>query len=97
MEPSILLKLLPQMPLCWYGSNRGGDIPNDPGAYLLEIFLKKAVQFSVSRLGNQLFGKLAAHRCNPKSYRRVPHILWHSLCSEALSLILSYPDQIMLG
>ncbi len=117
------------MPLCWYGSNSRGDIPNDPGAYVLEISLKKAVQFSVSTLGNQLlppgryfwgsvehgakpdaldcqvanscnrfccyrtslgggayvrlalsqagkrlgnynqlFGKLAAHRCNPKSY-----------------------------
>ncbi len=54
MKSSILLELLPQIPLCWYGSNRGGDIPNDPGAYVLEIYLKKAVQFSVSRLGNQL-------------------------------------------
>lgn len=52
LEPSAIQRLLPGIPLHWYGSERAGEIPGGPGAYLLLVSLDRTVLFCTPKIGS---------------------------------------------
>ena len=52
LDPFVIQRLLPDVPLHWYGPERAGQIPTGPGAYLLLVTLDKTVPFHASKIGS---------------------------------------------
>ena len=52
LDPSAIQRLLPDIPLHWYGSDRAGEIPGGPGAYLLLVSLDRPVLFCTPKIGS---------------------------------------------
>ncbi len=52
MAVSAFRRLLTDVPLVWFGSERAEEIPADPGAYLLTILLDKTVVFCAPKIGS---------------------------------------------
>ena len=50
--PTAIQQLLPDIPLHWFGSERAGEIPAHPGAYLLLVSLDKTVPFNRPKVGS---------------------------------------------
>ena len=52
LGPTVIQRLLPGVPLHWFGPERAGEIPACSGAYLLLVSLDKTVPFCAPKVGS---------------------------------------------